>query len=293
MATTPTHPATMVPAPEVVVPFVLPLTVVEPGFEAEPVAVAVAEPVLVVLLALVPLLGTSGPAAPPSCVAPPVAVGLAALSPAELAAGMLAAGMLGVLEVAVPDGVSGVAAGASDEVGVLVPWVMLNWFCGWGEGCLSAFVIVLSLFSLSRVFPKAHDHSHPVTLIRYIVRAKETHRLRVDLLGLGAVGEVDLEGGADGQLGAVDDVFARVGVDVGREQDRRRGVAGHVAQVDVERVLVAGHGVPLDGLRPAGRPHVVLGRLGDPEGGHGGGEREEGDDGDHCCGLGLGLVGGW
>lgn len=119
----------------------------------------------------------------------------------------------------------------------------------------------------------------------------QTHRLRVDLVRLGAVGEVDGEGVAGGQRAAVDGVGAIRGVNVGRKQDRGRRVAGHVAQVDVERVLVAGHDVPGDFLRLARGPNIALGGRSDLERGGGRGEGEEREHGgDHCCGF---EGGGW
>lgn len=109
----------------------------------------------------------------------------------------------------------------------------------------------------------------------------KSYRLGVELLGLGAVGEVDGVAVSVGELAAVDLVGALAGGDVGGEQDVGGRVGGLVGQVDAEGGLVAGDGLPLDGLLLASAPDGVGVGRGDLEGQSAGGEGEEGQRGHH------------
>lgn len=146
---------------------------------------------------------------------------------------------------------------AEEEDELVVPSVMLNWFCRTEE-----YQHIILVFRVSGFFFKAY-------------------RLGVDLLGLGAVGEVDGVAVSLGDLAAVDVVGAVAGGDVGGDQDVGGRVGGLVGQVDVEGGLIAGDGIPLDGLLLAGAPDGVGVGRGDLEGQGAGGEGEESQGGDH------------
>lgn len=108
-----------------------------------------------------------------------------------------------------------------------------------------------------------------------------TYRLSVDLLGLGAVGQVDGKVVAGGELAAVDLERAVAGLDVGGEQDVGGRVGDLVGKVDVEGGLVAGDGLPLDGVLLTRAPVGVGVGRGDLEGKGARGEREDGQRGNH------------
>lgn len=146
--------------------------------------------------------------------------------------------------------------------------VMLNWFCT-RDIYISIYPFHFSLGGLEQ----------------------STYRLSIDLLGLSAVGQVDGEGVASGELAAIDLRGAVAGGDVRGEQDGRGRVAGHVGQVDVEGVLVAVDRGPSDCLRVADGPDVALGRRGDLQGNGARGEGEESQGGDHleCLDRLIGL----
>lgn len=140
------------------------------------------------------------------------------------------------------------------------PSVMLNWF--YMGGSISA-------------------HDSVFFYKTWVLGFSKTYRLSVDLLGLGAVGEVDGVAVTVGELAAVDVEGAVGRGDVGGEQDVGGRVGGLVGQVDVEGGLVAGDGLPLDGLLLAGAPDGAGVGGGDLEGQGARGEGEESQGGNH------------